>query len=137
MKKLLCLSSLLFVFSASAEFHNVAKKTCNGVEVDIKKNERVYVSVKKQLLGFGYTDSEDCRIVDFSNFFIQRLSQSTISGTTAEVAYVDGIARMNTCVEGTELYQGITEYSALIENNKVTVYNNELVDCEEMVLILK
>jgi hypothetical protein len=134
MKTLLCLVCVMYSLTASAGFHQISKKLCNGDQVELTKQERVYIDLDKAILGFGQTNDQDCKTVDFTSVLIESLSHSTVIGMRAEVLSVSAIGRRSSCEDGLVPFAGISNFKASIEDDRVTVYSDELSDCEEMTL---
>ena len=131
MKTLITLALSLFTTASFANFFSVEKKFCDGSEVSLLKEERVYLDVDRGVVGHGHTTEDDCRVVDFQSVILV----SDIDGRI-EMATVSPIARRSSCSSDKEAYQGIDFFSSTIIGDTLSLYSID-GDCRETALKLK
>lgn len=52
-------------FAAPAPSQVVAQKICDGRQIPITQEERVFVLLQQSMIGLGVTQADNCRVVDF------------------------------------------------------------------------
>jgi len=99
-----------------AEFIAIKNKNCDESEVHVRKGERIFFSEEKSILGFGYTKSNGCKIVDFTQVVRQYSDQHQ-----TEMLFSSKIGQRSTCREGLTKYQGPEFKTAFITKNKLVL----------------
>jgi hypothetical protein len=112
-----------------AEFKLVKSKYCNNSVVPLQSEERIYINTQKSIIGFGHTQ-ESCRLVDFKSFVI-----TSFSNEVTEINSSSDVGRRSSCFDGVTKYQGPSFSTAQIKANEVTLFADEIQDCQTLTFV--